>query len=92
MIGSPPGRESKFSMEILQELGFYNGAFTNLFDIPTHNALIKFQETFHAVMLDPWNLSVGTGYKYKTTNKFLNYLVGCDTEPVYLEGIGDFDW
>ena len=68
----------------------YSGNINNVWDGATNNALIKFQQTFHEVMLDPWHLTIGTGYKYKTTNKFLNYFAGCDTGAVYLEGVGSY--
>jgi len=44
-------------------------------------------------MLLPWGLTVGTGYKYKTTNKFLNYFVGCTTTgAIDLDGHGMFNF
>jgi hypothetical protein len=43
-------------------------------------------------MLKPWALAYGTGYKYKTTNKFLNMIVGCETSAVELDGQGTFDY
>jgi len=70
---------------LLTELGFYNGAINQSFDQPLHDALVNFQDTFAVTILDPWGLKQGTGYKYKTTNKFLNYLAGCPTETLYLE-------
>jgi hypothetical protein len=73
---------------ILQELGMYRGPINNTWDTATNQALITFQETFREVMLDPWNITAGTGYKYKTTNLFLNYFVGCETGTVELEGVG----
>lgn len=78
------------TQEILRELDMYSGPINNLWDATTNLALIRFQETFREVMLDPWNISQGTGYKYKTTNKFLNYFAGCDTGSVYLEGVGEY--
>ena len=48
-------------------------------------AIGTFQETFSGTMLKPWNLIRGTGYKYKTTNKFMNELVGCTTQDLVLE-------
>ncbi len=77
---------------LLSGLGFYTGPINQSFDQQLHQSLINFQEEFHATMLDPWNLTQGTGYKYKTTNKFLNFLVGCDTPPVELDGRGVFDY
>lgn len=79
------------TQEYLQELELYDGPITNTWDGATNQALIDFQETFREVMLDPWNIEQGTGYKYKTTNKFLNYLAGCDTGSVYLEGVGIYE-
>jgi hypothetical protein len=78
------------TQELLRDLDMYNGAINNTWDSATNEALIRFQETFREVMLDPWNITIGTGYKYKTTNKFLNYMAGCDTGSVFLEGVGEY--
>lgn len=77
---------------LLSELGFYKGVINNTFDAEMHASLKYFQETFNETMLKPWGLTRGTGYKYKTTNKFLNILVGCKTGAVDLEGKGMFDY
>lgn len=77
---------------LLTELGFYTGAISNVFDAPLHSALTSFQETFSDTMLKPWGLTSGTGYKYKTTNKFLNLVVGCQTPAVELDGQGTFNY
>lgn len=84
--------EVKQTEELLQDLGFFSDNPDRTWDTNTHRAMIAFQERFSATMLTPWGLSSGTGYKYKTTNKFMNYLVGCDTPPVTLEGRGEFDF
>ena len=80
------------TQQLLFEFDLYDGPYHGIWDDDTEQAMIVFQEMFHEVMLDPWNLSRGTGFKYKTTNKFLNYFVGCDTPEVQLEGIGPFDF
>ena len=77
---------------LLTELGFFKGEINTTFDASLGVSLKKFQETFSETMLKPWNLSYGTGYKYKTTNKFLNMLVGCETPAVELDGAGTFDY
>lgn len=77
---------------LLSELGFYSGAINNTFDIELNRSLKSFQETFSETMLAPWGLVYGTGYKYKTTNKFLNMVVGCQTPAVELDGRGTFDY
>jgi peptidoglycan hydrolase-like protein with peptidoglycan-binding domain len=77
---------------LLSELGFYSGAINNTFDTSLNTSLKSFQETFSETMLKPWGLGYGTGYKYKTTNKFLNMLVGCQTPAVELDGRGTFDY
>ncbi len=77
---------------LLSELGFYSGAINTSFDSSLHTSLKNFQETFSDTMLKPWGLAYGTGYKYKTTNKFLNMLVGCKTDAVELDGRGTFDY
>lgn len=84
--------EVQRTQEILIQLDLFAGPATGFWDPFTHEAMVDFQELFHEVMLDPWNITEGTGYKYKTTNKFLNYFVGCDTPPVELEGVGSFDF
>jgi hypothetical protein len=76
---------------VLTGLGFYHGPIDTTWGSDMHQSLITFQETFADTMLTPWGLTNGTGYKYKTTNKFLNFLVGCETPPVELEGVGVFD-
>jgi hypothetical protein len=73
--------------QVLQNLGFTVGALTPVYDQTLFYAMKAFQEKFHQVMLDPWGISVGTGYKYKTTNKYLNLLGGCDVGPIELDGI-----
>ncbi len=78
--------------ELLSELGFYSGTTTDTFDISLQSALKNFQNTFKQTMLTPWGIAKGTGYKYKTTNKFLNMLVGCKTPAVILDGKGTFDY
>ncbi len=77
---------------LLSELGFYTGSVNNTFDAQLNTSLRSFQETFSETMLKPWGLVYGTGYKYKTTNKFLNMLVGCQTPAVELDGKGTFDY
>ena len=77
---------------ILKQLDMYTGPINNTWDAATNRALITFQETFREVMLNPWKLTTGTGYKYKTTNKFLNYFAGCDTGAVELDGAGTFNF
>ena len=84
--------EVRETQRLLQDLGFFDSATDGFFDQDTHEAMIEFQETFSATMLKPWGLTRGTGYKYKTTNKFMNYLRGCDTGAVDLEGRGSFDF
>lgn len=84
--------EIEMTKRLLHDLGFFNGTTDQNFDADLFNALVTFQETFRETMLNPWGLSGGTGYKYKTTNKFLNFLVGCDTGEVELEGIGTFNY
>ncbi len=86
------GTEVRETQELLRELDLYNGKADGRFDLETHNAMIEFQEKFDATMLKPWGLIQGTGYKYKTTNKFMNYLRGCDTGEIQLEGRGSFDF
>ena len=70
---------------LMTELGFYSGALNESWGSDMKTAMISFQETFRPTMLDPWNLKSGTGYKYKTTNRFLNKLVGCELPPETLE-------
>lgn len=77
---------------LLSELGFYTGLINNTFDASLDASLKNFQKTFSETMLKPWGLANGTGYKYKTTNKFLNMLVGCQTPAVELDGKGTFDY
>ena len=76
--------------EILADLDIYQGPIDRIWSPETNDALVVFQETFREVMLDPWNITEGTGYKYKTTNKFLNYFAGCDTGAIELEGVGSY--
>ena len=82
--------EVKLTEELLKELGLFSGTPDKVWNTDTHNAMIKFQEKFSATMLKPWGLSAGTGYKYKTTNLFMNYLRGCATKAVELDGKGSF--
>ncbi len=70
---------------LLTDLDFYTGPINNQYDNNTISSVIDFQETFSQTMLKPWNLTSGTGYKYKTTNKFLNELYGCTTQDLVLE-------
>lgn len=62
---------------LLKELGFFTGVLNDMWGDDISSSVTTFQETFRATMLSPWGLSNGTGYKYKTTNRFLNSLVGC---------------
>ncbi len=80
------------TQKMLQSLDLYTGNISGFWDYSTHLAMVSFQEKFHEAMLDPWQLTSGTGYKYKTTNKFLNYLAGCDEGAVDLDGAGTFDF
>jgi len=89
---NPNGSEVERTEELLKDLGLFVGTPDETWDNTTHQAMVAFQEKFRATMLTPWGISQGTGYKYKTTNKFMNYLVGCDTDAVYLEGKGQFDF
>ncbi len=69
----------------MTELGFYNGPINTIWDDEIYRSMIDFQETFSATMLKPWGLTKGTGYKYKTTNKFMNEMVGCPIGEILLE-------
>ena len=73
------------TQSVLKDLGFYTGVINNQYDEATYQSMIAFQDRFSATMLEPWGLVSGTGYKYKTTNRFLNYLVGCEVPPETLE-------
>ena len=86
------GDEVKDTQRLLRDLDLYDGRINGEFDQDTHEAMVEFQEKFDATMLKPWGLTRGTGYKYKTTNKFMNYLRGCDTGAVELDGRGAFDF
>ena len=77
---------------LLTELGFYSGRIDTTFDATLQSSLKNFQETFSETMLKPWGMTFGSGYKYKTTNKFLNLIVGCETGAVVLDGQGTFDY
>ena len=79
------GEEVGRLQTLLTDLDFYAGAINSQYDTQTISAVTDFQETFSATMLKPWGLTKGTGYKYKTTNKFLNELYGCNTEDIVLE-------
>ena len=83
--------EVKMTEELLKELGVFSGTPDRQWDNETHTSMIAFQEQFSATMLKPWGLSRGTGYKYKTTNKFMNYLRGCETGEIDLDGRGTFN-
>ncbi len=85
-------QEVRRAKVLMKDLGFYAGAIDTNYDAQFKNTMSTFQETFRQTMLDPWGLKQGTGYKYKTTNKFLNMLVGCDTGAVELDGQGTFDY
>lgn len=84
--------EIKSTKILLNELGFYTGEMSDLYNNDLKTSIKKFQETFSETILKPWGISNGTGNKYKTTNKFLNLIVGCKTSSVNLEGIGDFNY
>ncbi len=60
--------------------GFDVGDINNVYDRDMEVAMIAFQESNREVILDPWGLPAGTGYKYQSTNKYLNYLVGCNKD------------
>lgn len=90
--GVVQSEEIKKTQEILTELGLYSGPISGTWDALTSRALTSFQELFKEVMLTPWGITSGTGYKYKTTNKFLNYFAGCETGDVDLEGSGTFSF
>lgn len=79
---SPETRRTKV---LLTELGYYSGSINTRYDFGLQTAVKGFQETFPQTMLHPWGLTRGTGYKYKTTNRFLNALVGCELPPEILE-------
>jgi peptidoglycan hydrolase-like protein with peptidoglycan-binding domain len=89
---NPISPEVQKTKELLASLGFYTGSIDQTFTPDLKTALASFQEAFREKMLDPWNLKAGTGYKYKTTNKFLNTLKGCRAGPVQLEGVGQFEY
>jgi hypothetical protein len=90
LSGIMQSEEIRRTQEILEQLDLYNGPLNGTWDAATNAAMIRFQETFSDVMLKPWNLSKGTGYKFKTTNVFLNYFVGCETGPVQLDATTNF--
>jgi len=79
------GAEVERLQRVLTDLDLYSGPISGVYGNQTIASVIRFQETFRATMLKPWGLTKGTGYKYKTTNKFLNELSGCVTSDLVLE-------
>jgi hypothetical protein len=47
---------------------------TGIYDAETHAAVMRFQETYAADILDPWGIEEPTGYVYYTTQKKVNEL------------------
>lgn len=90
LIGINESEEIVRTQELLRDIDLYRGPIHGVWDHETHVAMVRFQESFREVMLDPWGEEKGTGFKYKTTNKFLNYLAGCETDSVFLEGVGEY--
>jgi len=85
VLGNTNSPEVQRTKVLLTDLDFYSGAINQTYDQELADAISGFQETFRVTMLDPWGISNGTGYKYKTTNRFLNNLVGCNLPPETLE-------
>ena len=51
------------------------GSETKFFGPLTENAVIRFQEKYAEEVLEPWDLTEGTGYVGKTTREKLNSLI-----------------
>ena len=68
---------NKFHNENLSLTGFY--------DIPTFEAMKRFQSKYKTEVLAPWNLQSATGYTYKTTRAKANQLLGCPEGELLLE-------
>jgi len=61
----------------LQSEGVYRGSITGVFDSATHESAVSFQEKYQSEVLDPFGITIGTGYVGRTSNAQLNRLYGC---------------
>ena len=84
-VGDAGGDVTKIQ-KLLNVLGFLAEDFTHgILDQPTENAIRSFQAHASDKVLTPWGLNEPTGYWYKTTRKYANWLIGCSEPQVFLE-------
>ncbi len=75
-IGDTGSEVSKIQT-FLKTRNYYDSQVTGYFDLETAQAISKFQEEFSSQILEPWDLTEGTGWWYKTTRRYANWLEGC---------------
>lgn len=58
-----------------------------LYGMDTFQAVKAFQSKYASAILEPWGLGPdeATGFWYKSTVRFANYLLGCDTPAIEVE-------
>ncbi len=66
------GDEVKKLQTFLNEHLGLSIAASGIFDYDTHVAVMNFQEKYRAEVLDPWGMTVPSGYVYLTTRKTIN--------------------
>jgi hypothetical protein len=57
---------------------------TGAYDVATARAISAFQLKYSEFILKPWDITEPTGYFYLTTSRFMNYMMGCTSEPITL--------
>ena len=86
------GTEVEKVQRFLSKSGdFTYGEITGYYGTATGAAVSRFQQRYSSIVLSPWNLTSPTGRWYKTTRKQANHIYGCDSDALYLEGVGRFE-
>ncbi len=79
--------EVSLLQEYLKKQGFYNGTLDGYYSKSVFDAVLKWQLKYKKNVLDPWNLKKPTGYFYKSSERWMNELFGCDDQVLLDNGV-----
>ncbi|MGB1232157.1 MAG: FG-GAP-like repeat-containing protein [Winogradskyella sp.] len=84
---SPIVNEVKLLQETLNNMGINAGIEDGIFGIKTQIAVKAWQNKHYNQVLKPWGLKIATGNFYKSSERWMNKLLGCNDTVVLDNGI-----
>ncbi len=64
----------------LKKQGFYNGIIDGYYSPAVFNAVARWQEKYRKDVLEPWGVKKPTGFFYKSSERYMNIILGCNDE------------